>query len=190
MNIPTNAIKAKINNEICPHQDRHFDEIKLDKVLEYYYNLCDLEEKESKNNSMNLDSYSKHKGLKKTKDSSSQRYSIETQMECKTYHDYYFAGKIAKSLGLERVVDIGCAHGFQSYMVTQQNLNYLGIELSEISLFKIDEKTDYLTGHYPFEINTTEKDLGVAMLSLFWNCYLFDKDTLTKQIEAVSKDCQ
>lgn len=192
MIVPENNIKVRINNEILPHQKRHFDDMKLDKILEHYKNLKGLEDKEYQCSSvefeMDVDTYSHYKNLPSMKDSVSQRYSIETQMECETYTDYYFAGKIAKSLGLDRIVDIGCAHGFQSYVITQQNLNYLGIEVSEIPLFKIDEKTSYLIGHYPFEIKTTDKDLGVAMLSLFWNCYLFNEETLTQQIEAVSED--
>lgn len=140
----------------------YFEDMKLDKIIDRYNQIKMIDEQES--------------------------HSIETQMECKTYSDYYLAGKIAKSLGLERIVDIGCAHGHQSYVITQQGVDYLGINTHIIPFFAADDKARYLVGHYPLEIKTSEKDLAVAILSLFWNCYLYDDNVLEDQIKAVSKD--
>lgn len=116
-----------------------------------------------------------------------EKYAIEVQMECESYKDYFFAGKIAKSLGLERIVDIGCAYGHQSEVIVQQGLNYLGVNKHVLNFYKPDN-AEFLIGHYPLPLPLREKDLGVSFLSLFWNCYLYEEDTLKKQIEAVSKD--
>jgi hypothetical protein len=51
-----------------------------------------------------------------------------------------------------------------------------------------NDKFEFIIGNYPCAIPTKENDLGVSVLCLTWNCYLYEDDTLTKQCEALQRD--
>lgn len=110
---------------------------------------------------------------------------ISHLFECEGLQTYEKIANFAKSKGLNKVYDIGCACGHQSEVFLLSGLDYVGIEASPITNFWNADKFTYIKGYYPFEIKADSNDLAVSVLCLTWNCYLYEKEkTLQEQCEA------
>lgn len=108
--------------------------------------------------------------------------------EAEGYKTYGIIAEFCKENGFERVVDIGCAYGHQSECFLQEGIDYVGVNSHKSSFWNAD-RFEYVTGHYPCELPIRKNDLGVSVLALTWNCYLYEKEeTLKQQCEALQRD--
>lgn len=108
--------------------------------------------------------------------------------ECEGYQTYEEIASFAKANQIERIVDIGCAYGHQSEVFLKEELQYIGVS-DHKSNFWNNDKYEYIVNHYPCELPLQKGDLGVSVLCLTWNCYLYDKEqTLKRQCEALQHD--
>ncbi|WPS85584.1 hypothetical protein SMD22_00560 (plasmid) [Brevibacillus halotolerans] len=90
--------------------------------------------------------------------------------------------------GFKRVIDIGCAYGFQSEIFLQEGIQYVGVT-NHVSPFWNADKYEYIVDHYPCNLPIKHGDLAVSILCLTWNCYLYEGDkTLIEQCEALKRD--
>lgn len=112
---------------------------------------------------------------------------IDHFFECETYIKYQKILDFAKENNLKRVFDIGCAYGHQSEIFLNEPVEYIGINDAKSDYWNKD-KFQYITKEYPFMIKANKNDLATSVLCLTWNCYLYKKDTLYKQCEALSRD--
>lgn len=113
--------------------------------------------------------------------------SLDHVMEINGISRYRFAMEIAKDKGVDRVFDIGCAYGHQSEVFVGSGVEYVGINENRLDFWNKD-KYEYIIAHYPFPISTNN-DMAVSILCLFWNCYLHEgEETLVKQLEHLSRD--
>lgn len=93
-----------------------------------------------------------------------------------------------KKIGGKRVIDIGCANGHQSEVFIDSEVKYSGLELFEVDFFNRDT-CEYKVATYPCELNTSDGDVGVSVLCLTWNCFLWDGEkTLHQQCAALKRD--
>lgn len=93
-----------------------------------------------------------------------------------------------KERGIGRVVDIGCSYGHQSEIFLNGDLEYVGIDQGSHPYWNEDRFT-YFSDRYPCEIPVKKGDLGISVLCLTWNCYLYEKEkTLNDQCEALKRD--
>lgn len=108
--------------------------------------------------------------------------------------NYEFMFNFASEHGYDGVVDIGCAHGFQSE-ICNQHLDYVGVndELLDfwIPTHKITS-TRYIVLKYPFKKdhyeNLKKGYLAISNLCLGWNCYATEDNSYEKQFKALSED--
>ncbi|WCK57343.1 hypothetical protein PP175_29575 (plasmid) [Aneurinibacillus sp. Ricciae_BoGa-3] len=114
--------------------------------------------------------------------------SICHLFECKGLETYEQIASFCKEHEIERVIDIGCAHGHQSEVFLQQGLDYVGVNEHRDNFWNGD-KFQFICNHYPCKLPTKKGDLGVSVLCLTWNVYLYErKKTLTEQCEALQRD--
>ena len=93
-----------------------------------------------------------------------------------------------KKIGGKRVIDIGCANGHQSEVFIHSGVKYSGLELFEVDFFN-NETCEYQVATYPCELKTSCGDVGVSVLCLTWNCFLWDGEkTLHQQCAALKRD--
>jgi hypothetical protein len=101
---------------------------------------------------------------------------------------YSSISSFCKENSIERVVDIGCAHGHQSEIFLQEEIDYVGIDQGSQTFWNAENFT-FISNSYPCELPLKKGDLGVSVLCLTWNCYLFEGETtLRKQCEALERD--
>lgn len=94
----------------------------------------------------------------------------------------------AMTLGVTRVVDIGCAYGHQSEVFLEVEMDYVGVTNHDSQFWNRD-RFDYVIDHYPCPLPVKENDLAISVLCLTWNCFLHEKEkTLMEQCEALLKD--
>ncbi len=95
---------------------------------------------------------------------------------------------LCKERNIQRVVDIGSAYGHQSEIFLQQDIGYIGVNEHKDEFWNQD-KFDYIVGRYPCELPVDKADLGISVLCLTWNCYLYEGEkTLREQCEALQSD--
>lgn len=109
-------------------------------------------------------------------------------MECGRLALYETIAKVAKEKGATRVFDIGCAYGHQSEIFLNEKMTYIGVTDHQSDFWNRDT-FDYIVGRYPCELPVQKGDIGVSVLCLTWNCYLYNgEDTLRNQCEALQRD--
>jgi hypothetical protein len=108
--------------------------------------------------------------------------------ECRGIETYEKIAMFCKERGIKRIFDIGCAYGHQSEVFLKEGLEYIGVN-DHTATFWNRDKFQYIVNRYPCELPTQKGDLGVSVLCLTWNCYLYEgKKTLTEQCEALQRD--
>ncbi|WP_142384712.1 hypothetical protein [Bacillus sp. M6-12] len=113
---------------------------------------------------------------------------IDHFFECEGYKTYEDIATFAKSIGVERVFDIGCAYGHQSETFLKEGLDYIGVTDHTANFWNKDN-FQYIINRYPCELPVQKGDLGVSVLCLTWNVYLYENEkTLTEQCEALQRD--
>lgn len=100
--------------------------------------------------------------------------SLDNVLEC-SLENYDFMIDFAIKMGFKRVVDIGCAHGFQSELCRDRGIGYVGINTHESNFYK-EISCIYVPQEYPFPIENVYNDLAISNLALGWNCYQSEKD--------------
>lgn len=109
--------------------------------------------------------------------------------ECEGFKTYEKIHSFAKEKGFKNIVDIGCAVGHQSEIFVDSEINYIGIDDDWRGEFWNSDRFSYLKMHYPAKIDVPDNSLGVSVLCLGWNCYLYEGDeTLEAQAKALSED--
>jgi len=89
---------------------------------------------------------------------------------------------------IKGIVDIGCAMGYQSELFLNNNIDYIGVDVSS-NFFWNNNKFIYIKNKYPFDLSKYKDYLGVSCLCLSWNCYLEEGiKTLEGQFKQLSKD--
>lgn len=107
---------------------------------------------------------------------------------CQGIDIYEQIASFCKERGIKRVVDIGCAYGHQSEVFLKEGIQYIGVNEHKVEFWNAD-KFQYIANHYPCELPTQKGDLGVSVLCLTWNCYLYEGEkTLKEQCEALQRD--
>lgn len=124
--------------------------------------------------------------------------TLEYDMELDCIDHFFGAGglkiyeKIAsfcKENNIRRVIDIGCAYGHQSECFLHENINYMGVDEYMRGRFWNNDKFPYIIAHYPAKLPVRKDDLGVSVLCLTWNVYLYEGEkTLREQCEALQRD--
>ena len=115
-------------------------------------------------------------------------YCIAHIFECDSLKNYETIALFCEEHNIERVVDIGCAYGHQSEVFLQTDIDYVGLNDGELNFWNKEHFT-YFNGQYPCKLSLQKGDLGVSVLCLTWNCYLYEgKKTLIKQCEALQRD--
>lgn len=111
--------------------------------------------------------------------------SLDHVLEC-SLENYDFMIDFAIKMGFERVVDIGCAYGFQSELCRDRGIGYIGINTHELNFYK-EISCIYVPQEYPFPIENVYNDLAISNLALGWNCYQSEKD-FEETCKALGKD--
>lgn len=115
-------------------------------------------------------------------------HCIAHLFECEGLKNYETIALFCEEHDIKRVVDIGCAYGHQSEVFLQTNIDYIGVNDTQLDFWN-KEHFQYVTGAYPCELPLKKGDLGISVLCLTWNCYLYEKEkTLINQCEALQKD--
>lgn len=116
-------------------------------------------------------------------------YSILCLFESQGYKTYEKIADYAKSIGVTDIYDIGCAFAHQSEIFMEKGLGYTGVDNYGVTEFWNSDKYQYVSDTYPCPINPDKDTLGVSVLCLTWNCYLYEKEkTLREQCQALQKD--
>jgi hypothetical protein len=117
-----------------------------------------------------------------------EEYCIAHLFECQGIDTYEQIASFCKERGIQRVVDIGCAYGHQSEVFLNEGIQYLGVDEDNGIFWNLD-KFQYIVNRYPCELPIQKGDLGVSVLCLTWNCYLYEGEkTLKEQCEALQRD--
>lgn len=95
--------------------------------------------------------------------------SLDNALEC-SLENYDFMIDFAIKMGFKRVVDIGCAYGFQSELCRGRGIGYVGINTHELNFYQ-EISCVYAYQEYPFPIANVENDLAISNLALGWDCY-------------------
>lgn len=91
---------------------------------------------------------------------------------------------IKGKLHCTRIFDIGCAFGFQSELLINSSIQYVGI--NDVSLnFWNKDKYQYIVKSYPFVIQTLPTDIAVSIYCIGWYNNLIEK-----QIKRLAEDFQ
>lgn len=113
---------------------------------------------------------------------------IDHIFECEGYKTYERIQEFCKEYNFKTIYDIGCAYGHQSEVFINSDINYVGINNCKLDYWNRD-RYDYITQQYPFKIEVKENELGISVLCLTWNCYLYNgEQTLNEQCEALKRD--
>lgn len=116
-------------------------------------------------------------------------YSLGVLLECDGFRPYEEIAKFCLKNNIKRVFDIGCAYAHQSEIFLQSDIDYIGVEATNIKNFWNKDKFTYINAHYPCGLPVEKGDLAVSVYCLTWNCYLFEREkTLREQCEALMKD--
>ena len=83
-----------------------------------------------------------------------------------------------KELGITKVYDIGCCYPFQADFFTDNNIEYIGIDILKDVFYN---KTKIIHKKYPFEIKTDDKNKTAAIAILCMG-YLINRQESWKQI--------
>lgn len=114
---------------------------------------------------------------------------IDHFFECEGWRTYEAIAKFCKENQIERVVDIGCSYGHQSECFLHEGIDYVGVNDGNLRNFWNQDRFQYILGRYPCEVPVKPNDLGVSVLCLTWNCYLYENEkTLKEQCEALKRD--
>ena len=115
--------------------------------------------------------------------------SLDNVLEC-SLENYDFMIDFAIKMGFERVVDIGCAYGFQSELC-EGRIKYYGINTHKLKFYKdsLNSSFRYCDQEYPFFIpyGIFKDNLAISNLALGWNCYQSEKD-FEETCKALGKD--
>ena len=122
-------------------------------------------------------------------------YSLETFLETPQPYVYVYDFCIAK--GIELIVDIGCAHGFQSELFLDTPVAYIGVDDGGGRHYRYDWNHQdflYITARYPevllgdfVPVNPeAPPPLAVSILAIGW--LHDDRMELLNQIDALSQD--
>lgn len=118
-------------------------------------------------------------------------YSLMVMCEMSLIN-YLYVLDFCQKNGIESVVDIGCAIDWQSDIFLKNNIKYeaVDVNISDRNRHYNTSKVEYHEGEYPLNIGEDRNRLGVAILSLGWNCYVGkgDNTLLKKQFNQLSKD--
>ena len=119
-------------------------------------------------------------------------YSLEWFLEAPQGYKYVYDFCIAR--GIELIVDIGCAHGFQSELFLDTPVAYIGVDDGDGRYYWNHQDFLYITARYP-EILLAEfvpenpdapPPLAVSILAIGWLHY--NRIELLNQIDALSQD--
>lgn len=119
-------------------------------------------------------------------------YSLEWFLEAPQAYKYVYDFCIAK--GIELIVDIGCAHGFQSELFLDTPVAYIGVDDGDGRYYWNHQDFLYITARYPEillagfvpENPEAPPPLAVSILAIGW---LHDnRIELLNQIDALSQD--
>lgn len=114
--------------------------------------------------------------------------SLQHYFECGGLERYEQIALFCDEHNIKRVVDIGAAYGHQSEVFLQSDIDYIGVNSSKLDFWN-QSQFKYISGMYPCSIPVEKGDLGISVLCLTWNCYLYEKEkTLREQCEALQKD--
>lgn len=116
--------------------------------------------------------------------------SLDNVLEC-SLENYDFMIDFAIKMGFKRVVDIGCAYGFQSELC-KDRIRYYGINTAKLKFYKnslSSSRLAYTDEEYPYPnpYNLFKDDLAISNLALGWNCYQSEKD-FEETCKALGKD--
>lgn len=119
-----------------------------------------------------------------------QMESLDNVLEC-SLENYDFMIDFAIKMGFKRVVDIGCAHGFQAELC-KDRIAYYGINTHKLQFYKnslSSSRLSYIDEEYPYPnpYNLFKDDLAISNLALGWDCYQSEKD-FEETCKALSKD--
>lgn len=100
--------------------------------------------------------------------------SLDNALEC-SLENYDFMIDFAIKMGFKRIVDIGCAHGFQAELC-KDRIRYYGINTAKLKFYKnslSSSRLAYTDEEYPFPnpYNLFKDDLAISNLALGWDCY-------------------
>lgn len=113
---------------------------------------------------------------------------IDHVFECERLLTYETIALFCKENNIQKAVDIGCAYGHQSECFLIHGIDYLGLDNALLPFWN-REKYTFVKGVYPCSLPIQKGDLGVSVMCLTWNCYLYDKEkTLQAQCEALVRD--
>ena len=119
-------------------------------------------------------------------------YSYDVYRES-SIGNYLFIKEFMEKNGFQTIVDIGTAYGMQSELF--RAFAYIGVDNTsgkEKTLQWREEEEDvtYIHGVYPCPLPPMDKatTLGVSVLCLTWNCYLYSDDALHEQLSALRRD--
>ncbi len=112
--------------------------------------------------------------------------SIDHLLEC-SLNNYNFMIDFAIKKGFKRVIDIGCAYGYQSELC-EGKIDYVGVDEDLVNFYN-QERYDYYVGKYPQKISflMDESEIAISNLAIGWNCYVNEKE-FEKQCKALVED--
>ena len=115
---------------------------------------------------------------------------LEHVIEC-SLKNYDFMIDFAIKKGFKRVVDIGCARGYQSELCNNR-IDYVGINEYELDFYgqNYNRNVKYEVERYPFAKRTYSiyrDDLAISNLAIGWE-YCGNKEEFKKQFSALSKN--
>lgn len=115
---------------------------------------------------------------------------LDNVIEC-SLENYDFMIDFAIKMGFERVVDIGCAYGFQSELC-KNRIKYYGFNTHKLKFYKDSLSSNpigYCDEEYPCYIpfDLYKNDLAISNLALGWHCYQNEKD-FEETCKALGKD--
>lgn len=112
-------------------------------------------------------------------------YLMEAFFELNVCNMYSIASGIAKELGFQQVVDIGCAAGLQADLFEYVGVDYIGVDCSPYHSHSVWCK-DYRQGKYPFDFCRSLPKNALAISRLCVGYLItsnFDYDTLAQDFE-------
>lgn len=112
---------------------------------------------------------------------------LDNVIEC-SLENYDFMIDFAIKMGFKRVVDIGCAYGFQSELCRDRGIGYVGINTHKLNFYQ-EISCVYAYQEYPCYIpfDLYKNDLAISNLALGWHCYQDEKD-FEETCKALGKD--
>ena len=111
-------------------------------------------------------------------------YSLMCTLEC--ISNYEFIKDFCLKNNFKSVFDIGCCFGYQSEVFYESGIQYRGLDDTISKYLWNSELYEYQVGRFPCDVKSRKGELGISVLCLGWNCYLYEgAKTLDEQFESL-----